>query len=63
MGPRKKLAKITGGFLSVFNRCKLKDETVGPKMPLVTDDVIHCPNKIIGCGTSSECLLITVTFP
>jgi len=24
-------------------------------MPLVTDDVIDCPNKIIGCATASEC--------
>ena len=39
MGPRNKLAKITGGFLSIFYCCKLKDGTVGPKMPSVTDDV------------------------
>ena len=62
MGPRNKLAKITGNFLSIFNCCKLKDGTVGPKMPTVTDDVIDCPNKIIGCATATECLLISVTF-
>jgi len=54
MGPWNKLAKITGGFISIFNRCKLKDGTAGPKMPSVTDDVIDCPNKIIGCATASE---------
>jgi len=63
MGPRNKLAKITGGFLSILNCCKLKDGTVGPKMPSVTDNVIDCPNKINGCATASECLLISVTFP
>jgi len=63
MGPRNKLAKNTGGFLSIFNCCKLKDGTVGPKMPSVTDDVVDCPNKIIGCATASECSLISVTFP
>jgi len=62
MGLRNKLAKITGGFLSIFNCCKLKDGTVGPKMPSVTD-VIDCPSKIIVCATASECLLISVTFP
>ena len=40
-----------------------KDGTVGPKMPSVPDDAIDCPNKIIGCATASECLLISVTFP
>jgi len=54
MGPWNKVAKITGGFISIFNRCKLKDATAGPKMPSVTDDVIDCPNKIIGCATASE---------
>jgi len=63
MGPRNKLAKITGGFLSIFNCGKLKDGTVGPKMPSVTDDVIDCPNKTIGCAAASECVLISVTFP
>jgi len=63
MGLRNKLAKVTGGFLSIFNCWKLKDGTVGPKMPSVTDDVIDYPNKIIGCATASECLLISVTFP
>jgi len=63
MGPQNKLAKTTGGFLSIFNCCKPKDGTVGPKMPLVTDDVIDRPNKIIGCAAASECLLISVTFP
>jgi len=63
MGPRNKLANITGGFLSIFNCCKLKDGTVGHKMPSVTDDVIYCPNKIIGCATASEFLIISVTFP
>jgi len=24
-------------------------------MPSVTNDVIDCPNKIIGCATASEC--------
>jgi len=62
MGPRNKLAKITGGFLPIFNCSKLKDGTVGPKMPSLTDDVIDCLNKIIGCSTASECLLISVTF-
>jgi len=64
MGPQNKLAKITGGFLSIFNCYKLKDGTVGPKMLSVTDGVIYCPNKIIGCATASECLLILfhVTF-
>jgi len=62
MGPRNKLAKITGGFLSILNCCKLKDGTVGPKMLSVIDDVVDCPNKIIG-STASECLLISVTFP
>jgi len=52
MGPRNTLAKITGGFLSIFNCCKLKNGTVEPKMPSVTDDVIDCPNKIIGCATA-----------
>jgi len=32
-------------------------------MPSVIDDVIDCQNKIIGCATASECLLISVTFP
>jgi len=63
MGQRNKLAKITGGFLSIFNCCKLKDGTVGHKMPSVTDDVIDCPNEIIGCATASECSLVSVTFP
>jgi len=63
MGLRNKLAEITGGFLSIFNCCKLKVGTVGPKMPSVTNDVIDCPNRIIGCATASECLLISVTFP
>ena len=63
MGPRNKLAKITGGFLPIFNCSKLKDGTVGPKMPSLTDDVIDCLNKIIGCSTASECLLISVNFP
>jgi len=40
MGLQNKLAKITGGFLSIFNCCKIKDGTVGPKMPSVTDNVI-----------------------
>jgi len=35
--------------------CKLKDGTVGPKMPSVADDVIDFPNKIIGCATASQC--------
>jgi len=47
MGPRNKLAKITGGFLSIFNCCKLKGGTVGPKMPAVTDDVIVCQTKLL----------------
>jgi len=63
MGPRNKLAKITGGFLSIFNYCQLKDGTVGPKMPSVNNDVIDCPNKLIGSATASECLLISITFP
>jgi len=63
MSPRNKIAKITGGFLSIFYCCKLKDGTVGPKMPSVTDDVTDCPYKIIGCATASECLLVSVTFP
>jgi len=63
MGPRNKLAKITGGFLSIFNCCKLKDGAVGPKMLSVTGDVIDCPNKNIGCAAASECLLLSVTFP
>ena len=63
LDPRNKLAKITGGFLSIFNCCKLKDGTVGSKMPSMTDDVIDCPKKIIGCATASECSLISVTFP
>jgi len=63
MGPRNKLAKITGGFLSIFNCCRLKNATVGPKMPSVINDVIDCPNKIIGCATASECLLKSITFP
>jgi len=63
MGLRNKLAKITGGFLSIFNCCKLKDGTVEPKMPSVINDVIGCPNKIIDCATASKCLLISITFP
>jgi len=63
MGPRNKIAKITGGFPPIFNCCKLKDGRVGPKVPSVTDYVIDCLNKIIGCATASECLLISVTFP
>jgi len=63
MGLRNKLAKITGGFLSIFNCCKLKDETARPKVLSVTDYLIYCPNKIIGCATALECLLISVTFP
>ena len=62
MGLRNKLAKITGGFLSIFNCCKLKVGTVGPKMPSVTNDVIDCPNRIIGCATASECLLVSITL-
>jgi len=67
MGLQNKLAKITSGFLSIFNCCKLKDGTLRPKMPSVTDDVIDCPNKIIGCAVCycfrmfTYC--ISVTFP
>jgi len=63
MGLQNKLAKITGGFLSNFNCCKLKDWTVGPKMPSVTNDVIDCPNKFIGYATALECIFVSVTFP
>jgi len=47
MVPRNKLAKISGGFLSIFNCCKLKDGTIGPKMPSVTDDIIDCQTKLL----------------
>ena len=63
MGSQNKLAKIAGGFLSIFSCCELKDGTVGPKMLSVTDEVTDCLNKIIGCATASEYLLTSVTFP
>jgi len=67
MALQNKLAKITGGFLSIFNCCKLKDGTLGPKMPSVTDDVIDCPYKIIGCAVyycfRMFTCCISVTFP
>jgi len=31
MGPRNKLAKVTGGFLSIFKCCKLNDGTLDPR--------------------------------
>ena len=47
MGPRNKLAKFTGDFLTILLlQTTVKDGTVGSKMLSVTDDVIDCPTKL-----------------
>jgi len=51
--------------MPIFNCYELKAGTVAPKITSVTDDVIVCLllNKIIGCATASECVLISAIFP